>query len=481
MAQNTFYWYDYETFGTDPRRDRISQFAGIRTDEALNIISEPLNIFCKAADDMVPQPEACLITGITPQKTIADGLIEAEFITAIEREFSTPNTCVVGYNNIRFDDEFTRYTLYRNFFDAYAREWQNGNSRWDIIDLVRVTRALRPEGIEWPVDDEGKASNRLELITQANSISHETAHDAMSDVYATIAVAKLIKEKQPRLYDYILNNKQKHKVAQMLNTIKPQPVLHTSGMYSSDICNTAMIYPLAQHPVNKNGVIVYDLRYDPQALIDMNVEAIRENIYTPRDELPENIERIPLKTVHINKCPVIVPINTLDDASAERIQIDRQRHQQHLEKLQLASSLAKKVQDVFKDNNFEPITDPDQSLYSGGFFSNDDRQRMEQIRHTPASELAQLQMNFDDERIPEMLFRYRARNYPDSLSVEEQQQWQSYRKQRLTNPDGGGSITLKDYMQRLDDLIRSNASSDENRNLLNELKEYGQQLQQSLA
>ncbi len=480
MAQNTFYWYDYETFGTDPRRDRISQFAGIRTDEALNIISKPLNIYCKAADDMLPQPDACLITGITPQKTIADGLIEAEFITAIDQEFSTANTCVVGFNNIRFDDEFTRYTLYRNFFDAYAREWQNGNSRWDIIDLVRVTRALRPEGIVWPVDDEGKPSNRLELITQANGISHEAAHDAMSDVYATIAVARLIKEKQPKLYDYILNNKQKHKVAQLLNTIKPQPVLHTSGMYSSEICNTAMIYPLAQHPVNKNGVIVYDLRYDPQALIDMDASAIRENIYTPRDELPENVERIPLKTVHINKCPVVVPLNTLDDASAERIHIDRQQHQQHLEKLQQASGLAKRVQDVFRENSFEPISDPDQSLYSGGFFSNEDRQRMEQIRHTPASELAQLQMNFDDERIPELLFRYRARNFPTSLSAEEQQQWQNYRKRRLTTADGGGSITLESYMKRLDELMQSDVTSQDNMKLLNELKEYGQQLQQSL-
>ncbi|MCW8956947.1 MAG: exodeoxyribonuclease I [Gammaproteobacteria bacterium] len=481
MAQNTFYWYDYETFGTDPRRDRISQFAGIRTDEDLNIISAPLDIYCKAADDMLPQPEACLITGITPQKTITDGLIEAEFIAAIDQEFSTPNTCVVGFNNIRFDDEFTRYTLYRNFYDAYAREWQNGNSRWDIIDLVRVTRALRPDGIEWPVDDEGKASNRLELITKANGISHEAAHDAMSDVYATIAVAKLIKQKQPRLYDYILNNKQKHKVMQMLNMVKPVPVLHTSGMYSSDICNTAMIYPLALHPINKNGIIVYDLRYDPQALIDLDAKTIRENIYTPKDELPENVARIPIKTVHINKCPVLVPLNTLDDASAQRIDINRQQHQQHLEKLQHASGLTKKVQEVFKENNFEPISDPEQSLYSGGFFSNEDRQRMDQIRHTPASELAHLQMNFDDERIPELLFRYRARNFPASLSPEQQQQWQSYRKKRLTDPDGGGSITLDNYLLRLDELIQSGLYSEQQMKLLDELKKYGQQLQQSLA
>ncbi|MFW2374857.1 MAG: exodeoxyribonuclease I, partial [Gammaproteobacteria bacterium] len=271
------------------------------------------------------------------------------------------------------------------------------------------------------------------------------------------------------------------KLAQMLNTIKPQPVLHSSGMYSSDICNTAMIYPLAQHPVNKNGVIVYDLRYDPQALIDMDAESIRENIYTPRDELAENVERIPLKTVHINKCPVLVPLNTLDDASAERTHIDRQQHQQHLEKLQRAGDLTKKIQDVFRENNFEPITDPDQSLYSGGFFSNEDRQRMDRIRDTPASELAQLDINFDDERIPDMLFRYRARNFPHSLSKEERQQWQSYRKQRLTDADGGGSITLENYMSRLDELMQSDLASEEKQQLLIALKEYGQQLQQSLA
>ncbi len=475
----SMYWYDYETFGTDPRRDRIAQFAGIRTDENLNIISDPLDIYCKAADDVLPVPEACLVTGITPQRTQQEGLIEAEFIATIHQEFATPATCVVGFNNIRFDDEFTRYTLYRNFFDAYAREWQNGNSRWDIIDLVRITRALRPEGIKWPVTEDGVATNRLELITQANDISHDAAHDAMSDVYATIAVARLIKEKQPRLYQYVFENRSKHKVAQLLNLAHPQPVLHTSGMYPGDVCNTAMIIPLAQHPVNKNGIIVYDLRYDPQDLIDLDKDTIKHRLYTPKDELADGEERIPLKTVHINKCPVVVPLNTLDAASAERTHIDKDLHFKHLEMLNQAPDLARKIQYVFSDNDFEAISDPDQSLYSGGFFSNEDRQRMETIRHTAIDQLADLDLNFDDERLPELLFRYRARNYPETLNPDERQIWQHYREQRFTSDTGGGSISLESYMTRLNELLASTEINAKQKQILEELKRYGESVQAS--
>ena len=226
---NSIYWYDYETFGTDPRFDRLAQFAGLRTDEELNIIDQPLTLYCKPADDMLPDPAACMVTGITPQKALAEGLIEADFIAAVHAEFAKPGTCVAGYNNIRFDDEFTRFTLYRNFYNAYSHEWQNGNSRWDIIDMVRLTRALRPEGIEWPVDDEGRPSNRLELLTTANGISHEAAHDAMSDVYATIAVARLIRDRQPRLYDYVYGHRKKDAAGRLLNLRTLDAVLHVSA------------------------------------------------------------------------------------------------------------------------------------------------------------------------------------------------------------------------------------------------------------
>jgi len=265
MGKNTsFYWHDYETFGTDPARDRPVQFAGIRTDEALNIIGEPLSIFCKPADDVLPQPEACLVTGITPQIAMEKGVIEANFIHQIHEQLSQPGTCGVGYNSIRFDDEVTRYTLYRNFYDPYAREWQNSNSRWDIIDMVRLTYALRPQWIEWPMREDDKPSFRLEELTLANGIKHEAAHDAMSDVYATLAMAKLIRGKQKKLYDYVFEHRNKRLVLQQLNLKEMKPVLHVSGMFPGEYGCLAMVVPLAQHPTNKNGIIVYDLRHDPR-------------------------------------------------------------------------------------------------------------------------------------------------------------------------------------------------------------------------
>jgi len=431
---NSIYWYDYETFGIDPRFDRLSQFAGIRTDEALNIISDPLTLYCKPAEDCLPDPYACLITGITPQKALADGVIEAEFISTIHAEFSKSGTCIAGYNNIRFDDEFTRNALYRNFFNAYAHEWQNGNSRWDIIDMVRLTRALRPEGINWPEQD-GHPSIRLELLTAANNIKHEAAHDAMSDVYATIAVAKLIKEKQPRLYSYIYNLRKKAEVSKQINLRSREAFLHVSSRYSAERGAIAVVMPLCQHPVNKNGIIVYDLDVHPEEFFTADSDELAARLYTPAAELPEGIQRVPLKQIHINKCPVIVPLKTMDDDAANRLGMDVEKCLQHRDLiLQHIDEFASKTSAIFQHSDFPETKDPDAQLYSGGFFSREDSARIDTIRNTPVNELAGLHFNFDDPRLQEMLFRYRARNYPQTLNEEEHKRWDDYRKDKFTDP-----------------------------------------------
>jgi exodeoxyribonuclease-1 len=431
---NSIYWYDYETFGIDPRYDRLSQFAGIRTDEDLNIISDPLTLYCKPADDCIPDPYACMITGITPQKALADGINEVEFISSIHKEFSTPGTCIAGYNNIRFDDEFTRNALYRNFFNAYSHEWQHGNSRWDIIDTVRLTRALRPDDINWP-EQNGKPSIRLELLTKANGIKHEAAHDAMSDVYATIAVAKLIKEKQPRLYDYVYSMRKKSEVSKLINLRTHDALLHVSSRYSAERGAIAMVMPLCQHPVNKNGFIVYDLNVHPEQFLANDVEEMAARLYTPSAELPDGVQRIPLKQIHINKCPVIVPLKTMDDKTAERLQIDVATCLQHRDIiLQHIDEFANKTSRIFQQSDFPEVNDPDGQLYSGGFFSRDDNQRIDSIRNANIKELASLHFNFDDKRLDEMLFRYRARNYLETLDDDELKRWNDYRQEKFTNP-----------------------------------------------
>ena len=468
---NTLYWHDYETFGIDPKRDRPVQFAGIRTDEALNIIGEPLVIYCRPANDFLPNPQACLVTGIAPQLALEKGLNEAEFIARINAEFAQPGTCTVGYNNIRFDDEFTRYTLYRNFYDPYAREWQHGNSRWDIIDLLRLTKALRPEGIKWPKRDDGHTSFRLEALSQANNIVHESAHDALSDVLATIEVARLIKERQPRLYQYIYEHRFKYKVQDLINLQKQTPLVHISGMYPAEKGHMGIVVPVAMDANNKNAVIVYELHADPEALINMSVEQIKYLTFTKTDDLPDGEQRLPLKTIHLNKCPVLVPLKTLTSENIKQWTIDLEQCAQHLEQLKTDQSLSDRIQEAFKPIYAAPSRDPDQNLYSGGFFSTNDKEKMNLIRETKASELGELTLNFEDERLEEMLFRYRCRNFPDTLFTHEIERWNNYRIQRMTSIDGDASIKLNEYQQQLFEL-RKGDISDDTIKLLDQLDAY---------
>ena len=472
----TFYWHDYETWGADPRRDWPAQFAGLRTDEDFNPIGDPLVIYCKPANDMLPQPMACMVTGITPQKALAEGLIEAEFIQRIHQELTTPGTCTLGYNSIRFDDEVTRNTLYRNFYDPYAREWQNGNSRWDIIDMVRLAHALRPAGIEWPRHPDGKPSFRLEDLTLANGIEHASAHDALSDVHATVAMARLIKQAQPRLYNYVLNNRHKKLVAQQLNLQQRQAVLHVSSMYPSELGCIAMVVPLAKHPANPNGVIVYDLRHDPEPLLSLEDDELHYRLFTPASELPEGVERLPLKTVHLNKCPVMVPLNTLTPDAAERWSIDVDQGMRYRERLLATSGVVEKIERVHNMTRFEAATDPDLALYSGGFFSQGDRRRMERILTSTPRELASFPLVFDDQRLPEMLFRYRARNWPETLSGEELERWDEYRQARLFEPDGGGSLQMDDYLAQLDQLEADADLPEARRRLIPDLLAWAEQI-----
>src|SRR3990167_7533383 len=181
----TFFFYDLETSGLSSRYQRIMQFAGQRTDKDLNSIGEPIDVLVRLSEDILPEPQAILITGTTPQKTIEEGISEPELCKMLTKEIFTPGTITVGFNNVRFDDEFIRHTLWRNFYDPYEWAWSDQRSRWDVLDLVRMTRALRPQGINWPVDDEGAPTNRLELLSKANNLTHLHAHDALSDVEAT--------------------------------------------------------------------------------------------------------------------------------------------------------------------------------------------------------------------------------------------------------------------------------------------------------
>jgi len=448
----SIFWYDYETTGINPRNDRAVQVAGIRTDFALNEIDQPLNLYCQPSDDILPHPMACLVTGITPGVLEDKGLGDAEFMTRTHAQLAQPGTCGAGYNTLRFDDEVTRYSLYRNFFDPYAREWQGGNSRWDLIDVVRAAYALRPEGIVWPEED-GRVTLKLERLTAANGIDHGQAHDALSDVRATIALARLIREKQPKLYDWLFQLRTKQRVLDQVRLL--QPMVHISGRFSAARHYIGVVLPLAWHPKNRNALIVYDLHFDPQPLMDMEAESLRALLYTRREELAEGQLPIGLKLIHVNRCPVVAPLTVVRAQDQQRLQLDMADYQARAQVLIEAQEVwQQKLNVIYAREDFTPSEDPEQQLYDG-FLGDRDRRLCEQVRLSDPEQLGKDTWPFDDERLPELLFRYRARNFPATLSEQEHERWQQFCQQRLTDPAFGAPLTLSQFNEAVEGLARS--------------------------
>ncbi len=473
MGKASFYWHDYETWGANPRVDRPAQFAGIRTDENLDIIGQPLMIYAQPSPDFLPHPEAVLITGITPQKASAEGVPEAKFFKQIHREFQHPNSCIVGYNNIRFDDEVTRFGFYRNFIDPYAYSWQNSNSRWDVLDLMRLTYALRPEGINWPQNEKEAASFKLTDLTAANNIEQVGAHDALVDVKATIAVARLVKEKQPRLFDYYFNLRNKKRVSELLNPASAEIMLHVSGMFPVDQGCLAPVLPLLVHPVNGNEIICYNLRFNPQALLQLSVEEIQQKLYTKTFDLAEGEQRLPLKGVHLNKSPALAPTSTLNDEQAAKWQINWDQVRQHRDLLLSDSGLIKRLQEVYgAERDFEKA-DADIALYDG-FISQQDRLTSNQVLAATPEQLADWpQDGFHDERLNTLFFRYRARNFPNNLNEDEALRWQRFCNSRLLDGGFGAGLTVEQFQQQLLTLSQAEMGEREQK-LLDQLSSWAQ-------
>ena len=449
----TFLWHDYETWGINPAVDRPAQFAAIRTDLDLNPIGEPIMIYAKPPKDCLVQPEAVMVTGITPQHAEEHGCSELEFIRQIRQEMMKPGTCSVGYNSIRFDDEVTRNSLYRNFYDPYEREYKNGNSRWDLIDVVRLCHALRPEGFVWPKDDQGLTSFRLEKLTEANGIEQKGAHDALVDVRATIALAQKIREIQPKLFDYALSLKNKQSASKMLKVGSFTPVFHVSSMFSGQNHCCSVVLPVAYHPTNKNEVICFDLRQSPEEFLALDAEELKIRQFSTKETLKalakergvEQLSRLPIKNIHINKSPMIAPIKSLDKQLYDRLAIDPNVARSNMQMIIDDSAAIGKAVDLFTGNTGLSHTDPDRMIYSGGFFNNHDKSQFTKIHKSKPEGLAEQVFAFTDIRLPDMLFRFRGRNFPDTLTQEEQVKWKRFCHERITKPEAGASICLKEY------------------------------------
>ena len=473
-APDTFLWHDYETFGANPMADRPAQFAAQRTDALLNPVDDPVVIYCKPSNDVLPHPMACLITGITPQEAREKGIPESEFAAQNHAEMMQPGTCTAGYNSIRFDDVVSRNLFYRNFRDAYEREYKNGNSRWDLIDLARMCYPLRPEGVEWPQHEDGKPSFRLEDLSVANGIEHVGAHDALADVNATIGLARRLKSAQPRLFEWALGLRDQRTAARLLDTVEPKPVLHTSSRIPALRGCTSLVLPLAVMPDRPKSVIVFDLSADPAPLLNEPPDIIHDLVFTPAADFPEGIERLPLKMIHSNHVPMLAPAATLKGVDTNRIGLDHAKCIEHA--AQILPALAQvqhKVIAVFSEpGGYEESSDPDRMLYSGGFFSSADRHLMSKILGIAPKDLGRHLWSFQDPRLQLMLFRYRARNYPETLNLEESAMWDRDRRARLVSTGDPDYFTLESFRAAVGELRESRAGDLKAQGILDKLEAW---------
>ncbi len=451
------------------------QFAGQRTDMALRPVGDPVDMLVKLTPDVLPDPDAILVTGITPQQTIADGITEAEFLKNFDKEVATPGTIFVGFNTVRFDDEFMRFTLYRNFYDPYEWQWKDDRSRWDLLDVVRMTRALRPDGIKWPFASDGSPTNRLELITSLNKIDHFGAHNALVDVKATIAVANLIREKQPKLFDFLLTMRNKKKVEPLVQS--GQPFVYSSGKYPSKFEKTTVAIAIAKHP-KKQGALVYDLRHDPTEFAKLDAKQLVQRWAYTRDENAP--VRLPVKTLQYNRCPAVAPLSVLDDASKERLALNMKTIEANRQKLskfpEFVENILKAVELMDKKQQSELVAsdqDVDSQLYDD-FIDNADKNVMRAIRAAEPDELLGFAATVKDKRLQALLPLYKARNYPGKLSGEEREQWEQFCAQRLLG--GGQASRMAKYFARLQEIAARPGVTQNQQYLLEELKLYGESI-----
>lgn len=469
---HTFLWHDYETFGLNTRRDRPAQFAGIRTDENLNIIEEPVMFYCKPTIDVLPDPTSCMVTGITPQTCLELGYNEHEFADKIEKLLGAPGTIGVGYNTIAYDDEITRFMFWRNLIDPYAREWQNNCGRWDIIDMARAAYSLRPDGVKWPTKEDGSPSFRLEDIAKENGLAHEAAHDALSDVYATIALAKLIKESNPKLFDYYFSLHKKDKVAEVIGLLSNEPFVHVSKNYGSDRGFLSPMMAMRLHPTNKNEVISWDLTKDPSELLTIDAETMSRRLFTKWQDRGEEFVKMPVVSIATNKSPMVIKsLKSLTPEVATRWGIDVNvaiANSKKLVEIMSQRDLGKLFADVYA-REFEPSFDPEESLYGGAFLGRDDRRKLDSMRYANPASMGLVK--FDDARLEELFFHYRARNFPNHLSIHETTRWNNHINSRLINGENG-SRTIVQLKSEVDDLIVKNSGNPKKLEVLNKILEY---------
>jgi exodeoxyribonuclease-1 len=469
-------WYDFETYGAGVSTARPVQVGFLRTDLDLEPIDDGFSYHCRPSGDFLPSPLSTAIHGITPQEALREGEIEAEFAAMVFEDMAEPGSCCVGYNSEKFDSKLARFLFWRNYLPPYQAEHENGNSKWDLRTVVLAAFSLRPDGIVWPRNPDGTFSLRLEDLARENGLDHGLAHDALSDVEATVALARLVRSAQPQLYDYSFNLRTTNATEDFVQANMGSMVAHVSPFYGYDRRSLAPVLLVARsrHAEQKREVFGIDLGRDPDVLFRSTADELRSLFYAKAEDLEGPASRPPMVRLRTNECPFVAPIKTIHGDPASRAGIDLDLCAQRAERLRAFTELPDLLREVFGPTSHETL-DVDEGLY-GTFIPRKDEARLFEVRNADPDDLRSFRGRFADPRLNELLARYRGRNYPETLDPGETAAWRTFCRDRLVSATADGRSRYEAFRVELAETRATYAADPDRLAKLDDLESYCESL-----
>jgi len=364
-----FAFHDYETLNIDNKTTQGAakpiEYAGIITDIDLNEVPDGRHHkIIKPPIDVIGNPNAFLVHGVDPEMAEKVGVSEFEFAEWIGQLYGKDGTVIAGYNSIKFDSEVTRHTRFRNLLPSYTPEFENGNFQLDVMKVVMMAYSMSPGVLNFPKKDDGNDSLRLEDLTAANGIDHKDAHSALSDVEATINLAKLIKERNPQLWHYALWLTNKRNVEPLLD--KNEMLFYTDTTIGQKTRYTSVMHPLVVDSKIGSKYICIDLNSeDLDIVFDESPEKLNEYIFTSKQEQGSNYRATPFLNLTTNKAPIVIPAseraikNMSDDMG-----FDLERIQKNFSRIKKGGEeIKQKAQQTMASEGMEPPKSSAHRLY----------------------------------------------------------------------------------------------------------------------
>ena len=418
----SFVIYDVETTGLTKGFDQIVQFAALRTDSALKI-TDQFQIRCRLMPHVIPAPEAMRVTGLRIEQLLDTSLpSHYGMVTEVQRILTSWCPALfLGYNSLSFDEEFLRQVFYQCLYRPYLTNTR-GSARADVLNLCRVTAALRLDVLKPAIDEDGRPIFKLKALAEANGIATPLSHNAVADVSTTLALCQLISNRAPEIWSQFLRFSQKASVESFITEEDAFLVSETFGNHH----RARVVTPIGRHSERAIRYYCLDVVADLDTLRGMSDDQLIS--------LCKGAAR-PIVTIRTNAAPTLW---ALYDATQEQLApFDGeaeilQRVAQVREDAPFLERLRKAAQVAEPSYSLSPHVE--EQLYEGGFPLRKDETLMECFHAAPWEQRVELVREFSDARYRCLAVRLIYLERPDLLATEHRRDADEDVRRRLMAP-----------------------------------------------